>query len=276
MNKFLVLGLVSLAVSALQAAAISEIKVDLTFSGSDFVSGERVRAVIDIANSSPDKVSVGYSNSKDALFVEVFRSGDMGQLTCTTKTPFVSRFKVETGEGQKLETFLADHYGLAESNRYLARPVLVHRGVRYEGQFRAFDVVDGVHLVSAMQMFANRQGLQREFEAVYWNRNGAEHIFLKARDAGPGGRRWYTRNLGPILRIDKPSISILKTGEVIVLHRLNQDQFVRSEFWSLPDALEFRLRETVRDPETAGTARVRELYKDGGIKAKKNPWWKFW
>ena len=67
-----------------------------------------------------------------------------------------------------------------------------------------------------------------------------------------------------------------KIGEVVVLHRLNKDQFVRSEFWSLPDALEFRMRESVRDPETAGTARVRELYKEGGIKAKDNPWWKFW
>ena len=62
----------------------------------------------------------------------------------------------------------------------------------------------------------------------------------------------------------------------MVLHRLNQDQFVRSEFWSLPDALEFRVREAVLDPATAGTARVRELYKSGGVKPKSNPWWKFW
>ena len=65
-------------------------------------------------------------------------------------------------------------------------------------------------------------------------------------------------------------------GKVFVLHRLNQDQFVRSEFWSLPDALEFRGRSSVLDPETAGTQSVRELYRDGGVKPKQNPWWKFW
>ena len=63
---------------------------------------------------------------------------------------------------------------------------------------------------------------------------------------------------------------------MFVLHRLNQDQFVRSEFWSLPDALEFRGRSSVLDPETAGTQSVRELYRDGGVKPKQNPWWKFW
>lgn len=254
----------------------SEIKIDLKLDSADFVVGERVRGVIDVANPSPDKISVGYSNSKDRCFVEVYKSGDMTLLTRIGKTPFVTRFSINSGEGQKLEVFIGDHYPLLDSNRYLARPVLVHGGVRYEGQFRAFDIVDGVRLASATQMFTSRRGLQREFEAVYWSRNNAEHLFLKAKDAGVGTRRWETRELGGILRLDKPTISILPTGEVVVLHRLNADQFVRSEFWSLPDELLFRLRETVRDPETAGTARVRELYKDGGIKAKENPWWKFW
>ena len=257
-------------------AATSEIKVDLKLDGGDFVSGERIRGVVDIANSSPEKVSVGYANSEDSFFVEVFRASDMSQLTRIGRRPFVSRFRVDSSEGQKLETFLGDHYALRETSRYLAKPVLVHNGVRYEGAPRAFDVVDGVRIVGAMQMFSTRPGLQREFSVVYWNRNHSEHVFLTAKDSGTSTKVWESRDLGPILRIEKPSISILPTGEVIVLHRLNRDQFIRTEFWSRPDELEYRMRETVGDPETAGTARVREMYKDGGVKPKQNPWWKFW
>ena len=257
-------------------AETSEIKVDLRLDGSDFVVGERVRGVVDIANPSPEKVSVGYSNSGDLFFVEIFRASDMKRITRTSKHPFVSAFRVDSGEGQKLETFLGDHYDLRRPSRYLARPVLVHGGMRFEGTYRAFDVVEGVRVGGAMQMFKNRSGLQREFALVYWSRSHSEHLFLKAEDAGISNRKWETYDLGPMLRIERPSISILPGGEVVVLHRLNQDQFVRSEFWSLPDACEFRIRETVSDPETAGTARVRELYKEGGIKPKENPWWKFW
>ena len=254
----------------------SEIAVNLRLDGSDFIVGERVRGVVDIANSSPDKISYGYSNSRDRFFIEVFRSGDLSALTRISTGEFVSRFRIESNEGQKLETFLADHYALNKPDRYLAKPVLVHNGVRYEGQMRAFDIVPGVKISSAMQLFANHDGLQREFELVFWSRRNVEHLFLKAWDTGTGNRRWETRDLGPILRIDKPSVSVLSTGEVIVLHRINQDQFVRSELWSLPNALEFRTREAVQDPETAGTARVRELYKDKGVKPNYNPWWKFW
>lgn len=258
------------------SADMSEIKVDLRLGGTDFVVGERVRGIVDIANSSPDKIVVGAAGSRDRCLVEIFRSSDMKQLSRISDAPFVASFTLESGEGQKLETFLGDHYALQESNRYLARAVLVHKGIRYEGQFRAFDIVDGVRLASALQMFKHHDGLQREFEAVYWSRKDGEHLFLKAKDAGTGNRRWETRDLGPILRLDKPTVSILPTGEVVVLHRLNQDQFIRSEFWSLPKALEFRVRETVRDPATAATSRVREMYKDGGVKPKTNPWWKFW
>ena len=257
-------------------AETSEIRVDLKLDGSDFVSGERIRGVVDIVNPSPTKISVGYSNSKDRFFVEVFRASDMTQLSKVSKHPFVARFSVDSSEGQKLETFLGDHYALREPSRYLAKPVLVHGGMRYEGTLRAFDVVDGIRITGAMQMFKGHDGLQREFSLVYWSRNHSEHLFLTARDGGTSDRPWETRDLGPLLRIDKPSISIMPKGEVVVLHRLNQDQFVRTEFWSLPNALEFRIRESVNDPETAGTARVRELYKEGGVKPKENPWWKFW
>ncbi len=274
--KKVFLATVLTALTSFASVKTSEITVDLKLDNSDFIVGERVRGVVNIANSSPDKISYGYSNSKDRFFIEVFRANDMMQLTKVTDGPVVATFVIESGEGQKLETFLGDHFVLQETGRYLARPVLAHSGMRYEGQLRAFDIIAGIHVTNALQMFANERGLQREFELVYWMRKHSEHIFLKSRDAGNSVKRWETHDLGPILRIDAPSISVLQSGEIIVLHRLNQDQFVRSEFWSLPDALEFRKREAVQDPEVAGTARVRELYKEGGVKPKSNPWWKFW
>ena len=274
--KHLLISFLAALLAAAAFAETSEIKVDLKLDGSDFVSGERIRGVVDVANSSPNRVSVGYSNSKDAFFIEVFRASDLHQIARIGKRPFVSAFRLESSEGQKLETFLGDHYALREPSRYMAKPVLVHNGTRYEGAPRVFDVVEGIRVTGAMQMFANRQGLHRNFSVVYWSRKHSEHLFLRAYDSGTSDAKWETRDLGPMLRIGNPTVSILPGGEVVVLHRLNQDQFIRSEFWSVPDALEFRMRETMQDPETAGTSRVRELYKENGVKAKDHPWWKFW
>lgn len=273
LRKLLVLNASLFIVPFSLYSATSEIRVDLKLDAADFVVGESIRGVVNIVNSSPDKVSYGYSNSRDHFFIEVYRASDMSQLTRVSDGEFVSRFMVKSGEGQKLETFLGRHYSLREPSRYLAKPVLVHGGMRYEGQPRAFDIVEGVKVGSAMQMFKRVKGLQREFELVYWSRREAEHIFIKAKDST--GRIWETRDLGLLLRIEKPVISVLANGEVIVLHRYDRDWFSRTVYWSLPKTLEFRGQENVQDPETAGTQRVRELYKDG-VKPKDNPWWKFW
>lgn len=258
------------------APPLSEITVDLKLDEITYVSGERIRGIVDVRNMSPEKVSVGYLNSEDRLIVEVYRAANREQLTCLSKTPLTAGFRVDSNEGQKLEVFLGDHFDLLEERRYLARPVLIHGGVRYEGLFRSFDVVPGMGLARAMQIFANAEGHNRQFELVRWMRGDTEHLFLKAHDTGTSDRRWATFDLGTMMKITKPSVSIMPDGKVVVFHRFGPDHFVRSEFWSFPTALEFRSHSLVRDPETAGQARVQELYKEKGVPAKSTPWWKFW
>jgi hypothetical protein len=178
---------------------------------------------------------------------------------------------------KELDVMVYGHYELLEPRRYLARPVLVHAGQRYVGGYSAFDIVPGMKITGALQVFTNREGLSREFSLLHWSRKGKEHLFLAAVDHGSSERRWLTHDIGPMMRITKPTISIMPDGIVVVFHRNGADSFVRSEFWSLPDALEFHSRQSVLDPETAGQTRVQQMYKDaGGVKPADRPWWKFW
>ncbi|MBO5642818.1 MAG: hypothetical protein J6S51_02270 [Kiritimatiellae bacterium] len=263
---------------ALFAATSSEIKVSFTPDSIDYVSGERIRGIVDVLNASPRKVSVGYANSKDKLIIEVFRADDRSQIEKSSSTPVTARFVIEPNQGQKLEVFLADHFPLLEERRYLVRPVLVHGGHRYEGMTRTINVVTGMKQVAALQLFEGHDQLRRHFELVRWSRNGTDHIFLAARDEGSRWRNWVTTDLGSFLRVTPPVISIMPSGVVTVLHRFDPETFVRSEFWSVPKGLELISREKVQDPETAGQNRVRELYNTPGneIKPPKRRWWEIW
>lgn len=275
MKKFLIwFGGWMLAIAA--TGATSEITVSLKLDTANFVVGERVRGVVEVANLSPRTVRVGGREGDDLFFIEVYHS-DRHQLERVAKRPFVTDFYLKPNEARKLETFLDDHYGLRNVGDYLAKPVLVHQGIRYEGQLRAFSVAPGMKVTSALQMYANHPGLNREFELVSWSREGSEHLFLKAQDSGTSDYRWHSVDLGPMMKITKPVISVMTNGVVVVLHRVDPDNFIRSEFWSVPQELKFHQREVVRDPETAGSQRIRELYQEsGGVAPKDNPWWKFW
>lgn len=275
MKKGFMILFAALSVAALAAPPQSEISVKLVPERREYVVGERIRAVVDIANSSADSIDVGKPGSADAFRIEVFRARDMASRDRAGNKPFVAPFLLHSSEGQKLETFIGDHFPLHDPVRYLARAVLVHAGARYESSLVSFDVVPGMTVGRAMQMFSNRPGLKRTFEIVYWMRGQREHIFLKASDAG--GRVWRTTDLGGLLRITEPKISVMPNGEVIVLHRATQNQFMRSVFWSLPDALDFRKQEPMVDPDVAGSQRMRDLYMEsGGVTPVKKSWWKFW
>ena len=228
------------------AALPTEITVQLIMTHDEYVEGERIRAVVDVANASADVVDCRKPGASDRLFVELFRAHDKHRYDRITDKPFVAPFALLSGEGQKLETFLANHFRFDENTRYLARAVLVHGGMRFESSLKSFDVVPGLHCTNALQMFSNREGLRRNFELVHWGRDQVEHLFMKARDEGISTRRWRTTDLGPVIRVKPPVISVMPTGEVVVLHLATQGKFLYSTFWSLPDILEYRLRSFTR------------------------------
>ena len=275
MKKTILLALPLIAAKAFAVAAPTEIAVKLIPDRREYIVGERIRAVVDVANSSADSIDVGKPGSADILRLELYRASDMASRDRVGSKPFVAPFLLHSSEGQKLETFIGDHFALNEPMRYLARAVLVHDGARFESSLVSFDVVPGMRVGGAMQMFSNKPGLKRIFEIAYWSRGQREHLFLKARDEG--GRIWRTTDLGVLLRITDPKISVMPNGEVVVLHRATQDQFMRSVFWSLPEALDFRKQEPMVDPDIAGSQRMRDLYMEsGGVTPVMKAWWKFW
>ena len=277
-QTFILLALAAFGVApGVAAEKLSELTVKMDLQKGDYIEGERIRAVVDVANASPDPIDARGPTAPDRLILELYRASDRYQFEKTSDKPYVEPFALLSGEGQILDVYLAEHFPIVESTRYFVRAVLVHKRIRYESAWEAFSAVPGLRCGSAVQMFANKEGLRREFELVHWGRDRVEHLFLKAKDAGISTRVWTTTDLGLYLSDTRPKVSVLPSGEVITLHRTAQDAFIRTEFWSLPDVFEFNLHEIMLDPDVAGAARVKELYKEaGGVEPVKKAWWKFW
>ncbi len=274
---FALLASVVAATAAVAAAKPSELTVKLELIVGDYIEGERILAIVDVANASPDPIDARGPDAPDQLILELMRASDHHQYEKVSKTPFVESFALLSGEGQRMETHFADHFAMKDATRYFARAVLVHNRMRYESSLKSFNVVPGLRCGGALQMFSNKEGLRREFTLVHWGREQVEHLFLKAKDAGSSDRMWQTTDLGPYMSVTRPKVSILPTGEVVTLHRSTQDAFIRTEFWSLPDAFEFNMHELMLDPDVAGAERVKEVYKEsGGVEPVKKAWWKFW
>ena len=273
-------GLVAAACAllGLAGARAQEVDVRLTLAYNKFVIGEPVLVQGDIINMTRDLIDIGSPDSTSALMVEIAKGGPNDEIQPFRKDPFVSSFQLQPGQSFQHRWELDKWFSLEQEGKYIARVILVHRGIRYESTKRSFDVVPGLPVGGGIQMFVNKETLKRQFKLVYWHRNQVDRLFLRIEDE-PGARMWDSIDLGDLMRGTPPKLDISPEGEVTVIHRATQDAFLRTVLWSLPNAIEIVERNSLVDPEISATQRVNALYGDEGDgkkDEKKKSWWKFW
>lgn len=270
-------GFVASALFLAIAAHAQQFDVKLTLAYSVFVVGEPVVVQVDLLNATRDRIEVGGPGATSVLLVEMTKGGTINELTPFRKDPVVAPFTLKPGETVQHRFALDKWFSLEQEGKYMARVVLVHRGMRYESVKKSFDVVPGMSLGGGVQMFVNRDQLKRQFKLVFWHRNQEDRLFLRIED-DPGGRIWDSIDLGTLMRATPPKLDISPEGEVTVIHRATQDAFLRTLLWSLPEAVEVVERNSLVDPDISASQRVNTLYGEGADERSeaKKPWWKFW
>ncbi|MBO4287016.1 MAG: hypothetical protein J5985_02485 [Kiritimatiellae bacterium] len=262
------------------AASAQEISLQMTLQNREYIVGEPLVVAFDFLNATRERISCGKNDSPDRFFVEVTKGTDQFDFVQPFNTePIGGAFTVQGGDNRRIIAELDKWFPLLKEGKYLARGVLVHRGMRYESAKKSFDIVGGIKLQEGYQMFVNRTNLKRTFRLVYWSRNQMERLFLRISDE-PGNRVWDTIDLGTLLRTSPVRLDISPEGEVTIVQRASQDAFLRTLVWSLPDNIEIAERNPLIDPDISASQRAKSLYNemvdDGKEKKSKKPWYKFW
>jgi len=277
-RKARVWAFLAAALLAAGDAAAQQIEVSLTLAYTVFVVGEPVLVELGVVNATPDLLDIGGPQSRDAVLVEITKGDRYSELEAFNPAPLVDAVRLKPGQRFQHKVELDKWFPLIKEGKYVARAVIVHDGVRYESSKKSFDVVPGLPVKDAVQMFVKRRESKRLFKLVSWSRNQSERLFLRMED-DPDGKVWDSIDLGPLLRLTAPKLDISPEGEVTVVHRATQDAFIRTVLWSLPDSVEVVERNNLLDPEISASQRVRALY---GEMAEQEPaqakkaWWKFW
>jgi len=263
------------AVMACQAFA-QRVDVSLTLAHGVFVVNEPVVIQARVTNLMRDPLEIG-EGARDQLLIELAKENRDNELTPYDDKPFIKPLTLASGNTLTHMMEIDKWFNVAENGKYLIRVVLLHNGNRYESAMRSFDVVPGIQLKEGVQMFANRQRLQRNFKMVHWTRNQSRQLFLRIEDA-PDGKTWDTVALGEFSRAEEPRLDIAPSGEITTFHRANADSYLHTVIWSLPDSVEIAERNVLLDPDVSSAQRMRAIYGDlpDQTEQKKSSWWKFW
>ena len=170
---------------------------------------------------------------------------------------------------------LDEWYPMGKAGNYIVTAMVRRDDLRYEAKPCAIDIVPGLELKTAIQLFADRPDSQRKLSLVYFMRKQSEYLFLRITDT-PGDRTWSTLELGQLLRTTPPTIEVSADGIATILHRATRDVYLKTRVRSTVHGVELVGQEQIVDTHSADIIKAQQLQAMEDARKKKGSSHWYW
>ncbi len=272
------LGMAGIGVLLLAASVRAQMTVDLTLNQSVYLLGEAIRADVRIVNHATMPFQVGPGGYRqNGLFFQITDSRHDTLESAQPRVPMIPDLLLPGGETFRSAFELDEWFPLGNPGSYIVTAMVRRDDRRYDSVSRAIDIVPGLEIKTAIQLFADRPDFQRKLTLVYFMRRQSEYLFLRITDT-PGDRTWSTLELGQLLRTTPPTIEVTADGLATISHRATQDVYLKTRVKSTASGVELVGQEQTVDKHAAEALRTQQvLMMDEAQKQKKKSsrWWPF-
>lgn len=221
------------------ASARSQIRLGLRAEHTSVLQFEAVRVFITIYNDSADLL-VADPSPKVANFVlrplVIARDGRPAALV--GKAPFLRRLRVMPDREEVVMREMSAWCDMVRTGRYLMTVLGTWKGGTYESNQAMVTVVPGLQLTSLEKPLTGYDDRTRRYSLRYWKRGRWEHLFLRV-DQLEDSMNYGVFELGPLLRLVKPTLEVDRGGNIKTVHQSGPDCFTRSVFKSEPTEVRF-------------------------------------
>lgn len=246
------------------------VSVGIAFEHSSYVLGEDIPVRVLVKNNTTSDLTLGSGNAPSGLFVVSKTTDPQRQnLARDPKGCLPKPLTLAPSEERVFDLNLTQAVTLSETGKYFVSFGAIVNGMQYETKIKALEIVPGTIVAEGTQLFKNNPNLQRHFTLVRWPREHVDRLFLRIEDS-PTRQFYPTVMLGAYLPLVKPRMNIATSGEVTILHRATPDYYMRNVLWSLPTEVVRRSSQSLLDPATADTARLKGMQKDLNEIVEKN------
>jgi hypothetical protein len=255
----------------------AQMTVDMNLNQSVYILGEAVRADVRIVNHATTPLIVGPGGYRqNGLFFQITDGRHDTLEPSQPGTPMISDLRLPGGETYRSAFELDEWYPMGKAGSYIVTAMVRRDDRRYETTSRAIDIVPGLEIKTAIQLFADRPDFQRKLSLVYFMRRQAEFLFLRITDT-PGDRTWSTLELGKLLRTTPPTIGVTNDGVITIFHRATQDVYLKTRMKSTANGVELVGQEQIVDTHSMDILQAQQIQKIAEDRNKKQShwWWPF-
>ncbi len=155
-----------------------------------------------------------------------------------TDEPLINACLILPGESQELMAEVTQVYDLSTMGGYDIWAAIDWNGVRYFSNREHIDVVSGLPISETVRSVPGVPGSQRRYKLRYLTRESRERLFLVVEDFRTA-LNYGVFELGTLMRVHSPRITIGPEGNVRVVHQSAPGVFTTSVLTSLDDGVRF-------------------------------------
>ena len=256
--------------------AYAQMSVSLDLNQRVYIVGEAIRADLRVVNHATTPFVVGPGGFRqNALFFQIVDSHHEMLESAQAQVPMISELVLPGSETYRGAFELDEWYPLGRPGSYIVTAMVRRDDRRYDSVSRAIDIVPGLELKTAIQLFADRPDSQRKLSLVYFMRKQSEYLFLRITDT-PGDRTWSTLELGQLLRTTPPTIEVSADGIATILHRATRDVYLKTRVRSTVHGVELVGQEQIVDTHSADIIKAQQLQAMEDARKKKGSSHWYW
>ena len=257
----------------LAGAACAQMSVDLNLNQSVYIVGEAIRADLRVVNHATTPFIIGPGGYRqNALFFQITDIHHDVLESSQPHAPMIPELLLPGGETYRGAFELDEWYPLGRPGSYIVTAMVRRDDLRYDSVSRAIDIVPGLEIKTAIQLFADRPDSQRKLALVYFMRKQSEYLFLRITDT-PGERTWSTLELGRLLRTTPPTIEVSTDGVATITHRATRDVYLKTRVRSTVNGVELAGQEQIIDTHSAEILQAQQIRAIEEAKKRKSHWW---
>jgi hypothetical protein len=216
------------------------IEVRLEVEHPQVLAFEAVNAFVSIVNDSNGPLIIDsvnkYTNIEPAKISFLIENGRRDTLQARSTKPVIRAMVIMPDEKRDLMIDVTRWYDMARAGQYKITVRVDQGASTFLSNTLMIDVVPGIEIKKVTTPLAS--GRVREYSLRYWKRKDHSCLFLRV-DEPDTSFNYGVFELGKLIRLADPTMTVDREGNVIITHQSAPDRFSRTLFRSYSEGVEF-------------------------------------
>lgn len=216
--------------------AFAQYGLSLTSEYSTYLRFESVNVHVTLRNDGDHMLLLGGLRQSVLLQFEVLKNGR--DVPRTSKGLMVENMLIMPGQAKDIKVDLRPHFDFQSPGQYQLAAIIVVGDLKYTSAKSVIDVVPGLEIKGIDRPVPGNSSRIRTYSLRYWDRKNTERLFLCVSDKVEG-MSYGVFDLGPLVRVNPPALTVDVSGNVLVRHQSGNGIFSYTTFRSSLNGVEF-------------------------------------